>query len=335
MKKTIKYAMLSLSLCVVVGAICAYIKCESSTIEKNSLTEAVSKDSKWLREVNYSLNLTTRVSSDEQVVLKDYKYLGVVDSKEAKQELIDDIFYSDAATIRYGRDLGAIEFYTWNELERYYNYGEFNKEFIAKISDKIAVGRTEALELTWLYKGVTYKSKAIVDRVEGIVFDNIASYALDYFSKKPRQVNHSRGRLLSIPTFGVLDKLDSLSSIVTDSTYKYVYEYSAMADEVVLTTGKTAWWYNIQAISIFNKDNILVSGRCYSNSGSEIGWNCQALAKTISGEENVSPFHEFAWAWAFGNTNTTINISFAGNGFSITGGDHKQSGTEIHSPRYY
>ena len=122
MKKSFNYLALCLGLCVVVGTIfVAFTKCESSIVEESSMTQPVAEDSQWLKEVNYSLNLTTRVSSDEQVVLKDYKYLGVIDSKDAKNKLIDDIFYGDAVTIRYGIDLGAIEFYTWKELDEYYS----------------------------------------------------------------------------------------------------------------------------------------------------------------------------------------------------------------------
>ena len=132
MKKLINYLALCLGLCVVVGIIfVACIKCESSIVEESSMTQPVAEDSQWLKEVNYSLNLTTRVSSDEQVVLKDYKYLGVIDSKDAKNKLIDDIFYGDAVTIRYGIDLGAIEFYTWKELDEYYS--DYNKEFITNV----------------------------------------------------------------------------------------------------------------------------------------------------------------------------------------------------------
>ena len=330
MKRLIKYAAYCVCLCVFLGvAIFICTKRESSIVETNASTETIAKDSKWLREVNYSLNLTTRVSSDEQVVLKDYKYLGVVDSKAAKEELIDDIFYNEAVTIRYGSDLGSIVFYTWKELDEYYS--EYNNKFIADISDKIEVGKTEALELTWLYKGVIYKSKAIVDNEEGIVFDNIASYALDYSSKKPRQVNHSRGRLSPTRSLDSLGMLDSLDSIGGDSTRVFTFELSDMADEIELVTGETAWWYNIRVISIFNSDNILYSGKCYANYDSARGWDCKAAAETIGGEEDVSKYHKFAWAWSYGN-DTTITISFAGNGFSMTGGDRGASGEEIHRP---
>lgn len=306
---------------------------ESSNDEESFLTQAIAKDSEWLREVNYSLNLTTRVSSDEQVVLKNYKYLGVVDSRKAKNELIDDIFYGGAVTIRYGIDLGAIEFYTWKDLDEYYS--DYNKEFITNVSDMIEVGKTEVLELTWLYKGVIYKSKAIVDNNEGIVFDNIASYALDYSSKKPRRVSHSRGRVPSTRSLDSLGMLDSLDSIGSDSTHIFTFELSDMADEIELTTGKTAWWYSIRVQSIFDNNGILTYRRCNATSDAALGWACQAEAETISGDLFSSPYHEFAWVWAYGNHNTTINISFAGNGFSVTGGDHTSRGTEIHSPRYY
>ena len=335
MKKIINYFALCLGLCVVVGAICIVCctKCESPIVEESSMTQPVAEDSQWLREVNYSLNLTTRVSSNEQVVLKDYKYLGVIDSKDAKNKLIDDIFYSDAVTIRYGIDLGVIDFYTWKELDEYYS--DYNKEFIANVSDLIVVGVTEVLELTWLYKGVIYKSKAIVDNDEGIVFDNIASYALDYSTKKPRQVNHRRGRIPSSRSLDNLESLDSLDSIGGDSTHTFIFELSDMADEIELVTGEIAWSYSIKVQSVFDNNGILTYRRCDAKSEAALGWACEAEAETISGDLYSSPYHEFAWAWAFGNSSTTINISFSGNGFSITGGDHKASGTDVHSPRYY
>ncbi|MBR4994856.1 MAG: hypothetical protein IKY82_02215 [Alistipes sp.] len=277
--------------------------------------------------------MATRVSSDEQVVLKDYKYLGVVDSNEAKQKLIDDVFHKEAITIRYGLDLGAIEFYTWKELREFNIEG--NNELIAKVSDLITVGVTEALELTWLYQGVIYKSKAIVDSEDGIIFDNIASYALDYSAKIPRQEDHKYGRLSSTRSLYAMGLLDSMDSVGGDSVHTFVFELSDMADRIELTTGKPAWKYSIKVRSIFDDNGILIYRRCESKSEAALGWACEAAAETISGNLYSSPYHEFAWGWSYGSNNTTINISFAGNGFTITGGDHTERGTEIHSPIYY
>ena len=55
MKKLINYLALCLGWCVVVGAVwVACTKCERSNDEESFLTQAIAKDSEWLREVNYS-----------------------------------------------------------------------------------------------------------------------------------------------------------------------------------------------------------------------------------------------------------------------------------------
>lgn len=334
MKKLINYVALFSHLCVVF--VCTTMVACCTKFEKPHCEEASSivsnvQESQWLREVNYSLSLTARVNSDDQVVLKDYKYLGVIESQEAKEELIDDIFHKGALTVRCDSESKNVGFWTWDELNAYYK--EENDEFIDKVCDLIKVGETEVLEMSWLYQGVMYKSKAIVDKTDGIIFDNIASYAIDYSNKSPQKINHRKERLSTraLDSLGMRDSLDSMSA---DSSRIFTFELSDVSNEIELVSGKVAWWYNICVESVFDDNGILISRRCNASSNSELGWSCEAEAETISGELYSSPYHEFAWAWAYGNDNTTITISFVGNGFSITGGMRKSKGTEIHSPRY-
>ena len=201
------------------------------------------------------------------------------------------------------------------------SYKVNNEKLINQVANVIKVGKTEVLELTWLYSGVIYKSKAVVDRENGIVYDNIASFAIDY-SAKNRVTDTTRTE--RVETRASIDSLDSTAYRIR------TFSVSDKAYGINLVSGKFAWEYKISVKSAFDQNGILVDRDIDAQSYAELGWECFADARTISGDLYSSTFHEFAWVWAYGNSNTTINISFAGNGFSVTGGQARNSGVEIH-----
>jgi len=187
------------------------------------------------------------------------------------------------------------------------------------------------LELTWVCKGQLIKTIALVDNNEGIIYDNIASYAINYKTKNDKI---EKNQILKRPLTRADTELVNMTfadSIAADTSYS-VFTQSDISDEIELITGKKAWWYFIQVTSAFNRYGRLGYRNIKTDSDCALGWQCQADAKTISGELNVSDYHEFAWAWAYGNGGTTIHISFLGNGFSVTGGERRSYSTGIHRP---
>ena len=120
-------------------------------------------------------------------------------------------------------------------------------------------------------------------------------------------------------------------SVAADTSIREFVQQDQSQD-IELISGKKAWWYYIHVTSAFNRYGRLAYRKCDSDSDASWGWQCKADAKTLSGEVNVSDFHEFAWAWAYGTGKTTIQIGFAGNGFTITGGEYEGKRSDIHRP---
>lgn len=282
----------------------------------------------WLKEVNHALNISKYANSDEQVRLIDYNYIGVIDSENDVTNLMNKIFSDNAYILFNNIESKSSALVTWG------NEKIFTKEHRAKMKtmaeNQINIGETEIVELIWLYKDQTYTSMALASRRDGIIYDNIATYAINYDIKKDAlKHQYEIRRPLTRAAEDELKNLNVADSIAADTAVR-VFSISDMSEIVEMITGKYAWWYSIKVVSAFNRHGYLVYRDLKADSDCALGWKCDADAKTVSGDLFTSRHHEFAWAWAYGNSATAINISFVGNGFTISGGDRKSHGTEIH-----
>lgn len=288
------------------------------------------KTSAWMRQIDHAVSLGEIVANNNNhLALKEYRYIGMIGDDAAKKAVVNDIFSDNANIIVNdvnGKTFGVTQ---WNNRQLFSD--EYKNNLLSTVEERIRIGKTGVLELTWSYNGQPLQSLALVDDGEGIIYDNIASYAVNY--KATKTMAKSRKILRRPFTRAETELVNSAfaDSIAADTSVR-IFVQQDQSQQIELVTGKRAWWYFIEVKSAFNRYGRLVYRNCYADSGQALGWQCEADAKTVSGELNVSDYHEFAWAWAYGNGGTTINIGFAGNGFTITGGEYKAKRTDIHRP---
>lgn len=313
--------------CIVVFSTSFFFSCsELGNIAENNSESA----SEWKRQVDYAISLgEIGANNGNRLSLKEYKYVGMINDDAAKKAVVNDIFSDNAHVVVNdveGKTFGVTR---WNNRRLFSD--EYKNNLLSTVEERIRVGKTGVLELTWSYNGQPFQSLALVDDGEGIIYDNIASYAVNY--KATKAMAKSRKILRRPFTRAETELVNSAfaDSIAADTSVR-VFVQQDQSQQIELVTGKKAWWYFIEVKSAFNRHGRLAYRSCNADSGQALGWQCQADAKTVSGELNVSDYHEFAWAWAYGNGGTAINIGFAGNGFTITGGEYKAKRTDIHRP---
>lgn len=299
------------------------LSCSKLSIKTDSLPY-----NQWLKEVNHALDISKHANCDEQIRLIDYNYIGIIDSENDVTNLTNEIFSDNAYILFNNIEAKSSALVTWGDEKI------FTKEHRAKmktmVESRINIGETEIVELIWLYKDQTYTSMALASRRDGIIYDNIATYAINYDIKKDAlKHQYEIRRPLTRAAEDELKNLNVADSIAADTAVR-VFSVSDMSDIVEMITGKYAWRYSIKVVSAFNRHGYLVYRDLKADSDCAFGWKCDADAKTVSGDLFTSQYHEFAWAWAYGNSSTSINISFVGNGFTISGGDRKSHGTQIH-----
>lgn len=286
--------------------------------------------SKWKHQVDHAISISELESNNgNRLSLVDYKYLGVIKDAAMLDAIMDDIFADNAHIILNdikGKSFGAA---MWGDKQLFSD--DYKNDLALTIKDHIQIGKTGLLELTWSYNGQPIKSTALVDNDEGIVYDNIASYAVNY--KATKEVVQSRKVFKRPFTRAETEHVNAVfaDSVAADTSIREFVQQDQSQD-IELISGKKAWWYYIHVTSAFNRYGRLAYRKCDSDSDASWGWQCKADAKTLSGEVNVSDFHEFAWAWAYGTGKTTIQIGFAGNGFTITGGEYEGKRSDIHRP---
>lgn len=287
------------------------------------------KTSEWMRQIDHALSLTQQVNSNDQIVLTDYNYVGYIKNETAKTAILNEVFSENSDIVLNNLEFNRSGFTTWGDKQ--YFSDDYRNNLLSKVADQIEPNKTQTVELIWSYKNKTYRSTALVNDTDGIIYDNIASYAINYSAKKEQIKSH---KILKRPLTRAATELVNAAfadSIAADTSIR-VFSTSDYSQEVELVTGKRAWWYIIEVTSAFTRNGILGYRNFKVDSDAALGWQCRAEAQTISGELRVSNYHEFAWAWAYGSGGTAIQISFLGSGFDVQGGERRSYGTEIHMP---
>lgn len=117
--------------------------------------------------------------SGRTLKLVGYEYLGRIGSAQEAQELVDEIFADESYTVItdvYADGHRGYDFQTWGSLRKDYEYcGMAVRDQIRHV---IATQPTDVIRLTWSHNGNTYKTKALASPDEGIIYDNVATYAV-------------------------------------------------------------------------------------------------------------------------------------------------------------
>lgn len=238
------------------------------------------------------MDLAARVSAEKQMTLTAYQHLGAVDGEKEKLAVLDEIFADDAVTV-----INSQETFTpvkWGDNHAY--LAEMRDKFRNRVYDVIKYRKFEIVELSWFYRKHNYKSKALVSD-EGIVYDNIASFAIDYsVPVEKKDTTMTLKRPAAEDTINAI-----LPKNIANNPQGAIFVVSDYADGRMLVIGKYAWYYKLRFISVFGQDGILCNRSLESNSESRIGWLLESNPEFTSGEIYKSKHQEYQWTLEYGD----------------------------------
>ena len=166
---------LSFTIATVVAAMAATISTASA-----SQTEAATDTNlqpAWEEQLQNGMEIGQE--TDRRLKLVGYEYLGRIGSAQEAQELVDEIFADESYTVYtdiYADGHRDYDFQTWGSLRKDYEYcGMAVRDQIRHV---IATQPTDVIRLTWSHNGNTYTTKALASPDEGIIYDNVATYAV-------------------------------------------------------------------------------------------------------------------------------------------------------------
>lgn len=295
--------------------------CSVDCIEDSSMISIDESNNtpKWLRQVKYAIHLGKEVGCDIQLALTDYKYIGTVNSESEKQNLLDEILSIGAPMVVLDNELQLVGFSS--------RLKDAPNQFRVLLSNKIVIGKTEVVQLTWRYKDEIRISKALVDSEDGVIYDNIANYAIDYTASENLKMK-MKTRVIQRGTRSqdsiAYDSLDSVIGPSYDKEVSTIITEGAQAPSSVF--GEYLWRIEIKIISYFDNQTGVFTRAWMPepiHRGST-GWECDAQSIRIAGSENLSNKHVVAWAWASRDLNDEyqypIEITFNGRYYDIIGG---------------
>lgn len=175
MKKYLFLGITRASLLCSLAVVLLFTACSTDNTSKST---EVTSSPKWEEQLQYGLNLSKQ-RGDDQLRLLSYEYLGKVRSEEEMMALTDEIFADCSYTVISNLFVDGhieYEFTTWAELRKDYKYAGLKVRDDIRNED-IVINQTDVIELTWSYKGNIYRSKAIASHDNGIIYDNISTYA--------------------------------------------------------------------------------------------------------------------------------------------------------------
>ena len=246
----------------------------------------------WLNEVTHMLELTQRADSDRQITLTNYKHLGTITGEKEKLAVLDEIFAADTATVINSSDAGFV-LVEWGD-GLVFTTGDREK-FRKRIFDAIARKKIEVIELDWSYRERNYRSKALAGD-EGIVYDNIASFAIDYSSNAGSR--ESTAKLTRpIPE----EWMDAIPGDMVHDKRAETFVVSEYSDGCMLLTGKYAWRYMFRFISAFDHYGKLYNRSFRTRSESGTGWRCNSKAAMLDGELSETPYQMYERKWEYGD----------------------------------
>lgn len=246
----------------------------------------------WLNEVTHMLDLAQRVDSERQISLTNYKHLGTITGEKEKLAVLDEIFAADAVTVINSSDAGFV-LVAWGDDLVFTT--EDREKFRKRIFDAIARKKIEVIELDWSYKEQNYKSKALAGG-EGIIYDNIASFAIDYGTNAGKRESTAK------VTRPIPDEwIDVIPGNMVHDKRAKTFVVSEYSDGCMLLTGKYAWRYMFKFISVFDHYGKLCnrSSRTISESGT--GWRCSSGAAMIDGELSKTTYQMYERKWEYGD----------------------------------
>lgn len=238
--------------------------------------------------------------SGRTLKLVGYEYLGRIGSAQEAQELVDEIFADESYTVYtdiYADGHRDYDFQTWGSLRKDYEYcGMAVRDQIRHV---IATQPTDVIRLTWSHNGNTYTTKALASPDEGIIYDNVATYAVQdvYIVDEESTNGGERGFKKEVRSVNVIDL--------------------------------PLWEVNLAASSTFDTEGILRDRRSHCDIYNSKGWECTASAVFNSDKckINESKYNEILWEYG-GTDNRGAQYVTTSDGYPM--GSSRASGSVVH-----
>ncbi len=270
----------------------------------------------WKDHVEYAIKnseqrtQTRSIDGTDDIRCVGYEYKGKIGSSVEKQQLADEIFDDNAATVE---EIGKFKykiipmslFKQKLNLSGMDNPDETLKgEFI----EAIEIGM-DLVSIDWKYGDKMYNSIAVFDDNGEVVYDNIGHLMLDRvdteFSYVP--LKKSRGESVGSSIGYEFRKADHGTDYLGCETWSYEIE-------CYVTGSETAKGKSIDDVSM------------HATHGSSFFWSCDAQIEEISSENGTNGKVIFAWGYCYGLG--SVSLQKAGTGFTISGGSDGETGVE-------
>lgn len=238
---------------------------------------------------------------ENAILLVDYHYLEALDSEHKIDNIINEMFSEEMATVFETKDGNKIV-----NLGEYYNSlpSDANTPFDKTKAhlDSIIIEGMHAFELTWKQNDAYYHSIAIVqdDEQKNCVFyDNIG-----IFTSIINRGKNTRSTLL-----GKMPNAITFREQIEDEYRQelYIHDYDQN------TFGGRNWEYQIAVRSTFNSSGTLVESRVACSANADNGWDCSSCCQKIAGTEYQNDYAKYiyAWAYCYGTVSITVNTSLS------------------------
>lgn len=238
--------------------------------------------------------------TDRRLKLVGYEYLGRIGSAQEAQELVDEIFADESYTVYtdiYADGHRDYDFQTWGSLRKDYEYcGMAVRDQIRHV---IATQPTDVIRLTWSHNGNTYTTKALASPDEGIIYDNVATYAVQdvYIVDEESTNSGERGFKKEVRSVNVIDL--------------------------------PLWEADLAARSTFDTEGILRDRRSHCDIYNSKGWECSAAVyfNLDKCKINESKYNEILWEYG-GTDNRGAQYVTTSDGYPM--GSSRASGSVVH-----
>lgn len=230
--------------------------------------------------------------TDRTLKLVGYEYLGRIGSAQEAQALVDEIFADGSYTVytdTYADGHRGYDLRTWGSLRKDYEYCGMTVR--DRLYDIIVMHPTDVIRLTWSHNGHTYTTKALASPDDGLIYDNVATYAVHDVYIVDRNDNNGGKR-----------------------------EFGKEARSVNVI-GLPLWEVNLHANSTFDADGILRdrNNHCYMYNSE--GWVCSASVdfNIDNCKIDESNYNEFSWEYSY-RDNRGAQYAVTCNGYPMGGG---------------
>ncbi len=289
----------------------------------------------WKAQLNKIIENNSLIKQSELEII-DYQYVMDIDSQDELETIKSEMIDNNTFFPLYGDNSAEFTVVEGGVSKSDYKFlldmllpnSEYAKNLVPVKSDKSPLSDAVyffekndlgMVNLEWKYKGKVLNTICLVSEKKGIIFDNFL-YFIHFVSGKSKSANDV---LMAIPRL----KLASIES--GDIQYTF-WEH----DQAYNWYGVRVWHYSIQCTvtgSLIGSQKSITDKSMTAFHEAMLGYSCDAKIQSTSFLTGVNGHLDFAWGYSYG-TGVSVNVSWNGSAFSISGGGIGATGEEYVSP---